>query len=89
MNTLKFSEKKESPASKAIQKIFNKFGGTNACALRLGLSGQLLSNWKTIGKVSMKKLAWTAKELDCDPIILNKEGLKELLEVLKKWGYTK
>lgn len=89
MSTLKIAEKEETPAQKAIQKIYDKFGGTNASALRLGLSGQLLSQWKTKAQVSMKKLAKISRELDCDPMVLNKDGLKELLVVLKKWGYLK
>lgn len=87
MSTLKFTEKKESPASKAIQKIYDKFGGTNSAALKLGLTGQLLSQWKQKGKVSLKKLAEVSTQLDCNPIILNKKELSELLVVLRRWGH--
>jgi len=89
MSTLNFNEKKEKAVSRAIQKIYDKFGGTNACAAKLGVSGQHLSSWKTVGKVPMKKLAWASIKLDCDPIVLNKEDLQELLTVLKNWGYVK
>ena len=90
MSTVKLtSDKKEKPASKAIQKIYNKFGGTNACAAKLGVSGQHLSNWKIKGQVPISRLAWASQNLECDPMVLNKEDLTELLLVLKAWGYVK
>lgn len=76
---------KESAESKKIQEAYNKHGGTNAAARKLGISGQLLSRWKRKGKVPLKRVAWMSKELEISPFDLNEIETTLIHEVIKTW----
>jgi len=77
--------KKPSDASRKIQAIYSRFGGTNKTARKLGISRQLLSNWKRRGSVPLKRVAWMSLELKCNPFELNQIETTFLYEVAKKW----
>lgn len=76
------SKLKVHKSSKAIQSIYDSFGGTRRAAKICGYSAELLSNWKRKGRVPLGKVAEISRSLCCHPTDLNHLEVSNLVTAI-------
>jgi hypothetical protein len=60
--------------SRLLQVLWNKHEGVTKCAEKIGVSRQLLINWKLDGRVPLDWCGKVSRAIGADPIALNYEG---------------
>ncbi len=68
-----------SSQARLLQVTWNQFGGVTACAEKIGVSRQLLINWKLDGRVPLEWCGRVARALGISLYSLNYEGIVDLL----------